>query len=121
MTNHILTIDDEVQILEMLRLALTVSGYRVTGVSSAAQAMQVVLNDPPQLIMTDLQLEESDGFDVIEQVKAVAPHIPIILLTGVLFDPQVMRGPAGNKIAAYVEKTASLARILEEVKRHLPA
>jgi hypothetical protein len=37
-----------------------------------------------------------------------------------LFDPEVIRGPVGKKIAAYVEKTASLERILSEVKRNLP-
>jgi CheY-like chemotaxis protein len=121
MTKHILTIDDEAQILELLREALTAAGYRVTGVSSAEEALQVVRADPPDLILTDLQLEETDGFDVIDQLKAVAPKIPIILLTAMLFDPEVIRGPVGKKIAAYVEKTASLERILGEVKRNLPA
>lgn len=121
MKKHILTIDDEAQILELLRQALTAVGYRVTGVGTLREAMEVVKNDPPQLILTDLQLEESDGFDVIEQVKAAAPEIPIILLTGALFDPEVVSGGVGDKIAAYLEKTASLERILQEVKRHMPA
>lgn len=121
MNKHILTVDDESQIRELLREILAASGYRVSGASSTVEAMRVVRDDPPDLIITDLQLEEGDGFDLVEQVQAVAPKLPIIMLTGVLFDPQVIRGPIGEKIAAYVEKTAPLERVLQEVRRQLPA
>lgn len=120
MNMHILTIDDEAAILDLLREALTAAGYRVTGVNTLEEALRVIQDDSPSLILTDLQLEDSDGFEVIDQLKEVAPAIPIILLTGMLFDAAVIRGPIGKKIVAYVEKTASLARILAEVKRHLP-
>lgn len=121
MKKHILTVDDESEIRELLREILTASGYRVSGASSVVDAMRIVKDDPPNLIITDLQLEESDGFDLVEQAKAAAPLIPIIMLTGVLFDPEVIRGPVGEKIAAYVEKTSPLERVLSEVRRQLPA
>lgn len=120
MKKHILTVDDETEIRELLREILAASGYRVSGASSVAEAMRVVRDDPPQLVITDLQLEESDGFALVDEVKAVAPKIPIIMLTGVLFDPEVIRGPVGQKIAAYVEKTAPLERVLAEVRRQIP-
>ncbi len=120
MKKHILTIDDEVEIRDLLHEVLSVAGYRVSGASTAAEAMEIVRKDPPQLIFTDLQLEETDGFDVIEQVKAFAPNTPVILLTGVLFDPAVITGPAGEKIACYIEKTAPLDHILKAVKKYMP-
>ena len=121
MTKHILTIDDELEIRELLREVLTASGYRVTGVSSAAEAILVVHGDPPHLIISDLQLEETDGFEFVDQVHGAAPQIPIILLTGVLFDRAVLEGIVGEKISSYIEKTAPLERILREVKRLAPA
>ena len=117
---HILTIDDEMGIRQILREVLTGAGYRVTDVSSAEEAMQVVREDPPDLVITDLQLEESDGFAIIAQVKEIAPATPVILLTGVLFDPAVIRRLGDEKISSYVEKTGSLARLMGEVKRLLP-
>lgn len=120
MKMHILTVDDESEIRELLREILTAAGYRVSGASTLEEAMHVVRSDPPDLVMTDLQLEESDGFELVEQVKTLAPKIPVIMLTGVLFDPEVIRGPVGEKIAAYVEKTAPLERVLEVVRRQLP-
>ncbi len=119
MKKHILTIDDEREIRELLCEVLNAAGYRVTAVSSAVEALAVVRADLPHLVITDLQLEENDGFDLADQVKAIAPTLPIILLTGVLFDPEVLNGPVGEKFTAYVEKTAPLERVLGEVKRLL--
>jgi DNA-binding NtrC family response regulator len=121
MKKHILAIDDEQEIRELLCEVMNAAGYRVTAVSSIVEALAVLRTDPPQLVITDLQLEENDGFDLADQVKAVAPKTPIMLLSGVLFDPEVLNGPVGERIAAYVEKTAPLERILSEVKRLLPA
>ena len=116
-----MTVDDESEIRELLRDILTASGYRVSGAGATVEAMRVVRDDTPHLIITDLQLEESDGVDLVEQVKAVAPKRPIIMLTGVLSEPQVRRRPIGEKIAADVGKTAPLERVVREVRRPLPA
>jgi hypothetical protein len=43
--------------------------------------------------------------------------VPVILLTGVLFDPEVVRDTISKKVSCYIEKTATLSRILEEVQR----
>lgn len=119
MKPHILAIDDEAEIREMLREVFATAGYRVSGASTGDEALEIIRRDPPQLIITDLQLEESDGFDVIDQVKALTPETPVILLTGVLFDPTVTLGPIGSKIAAYVGKNESLERIVQTVRKHL--
>jgi DNA-binding NtrC family response regulator len=113
---HILTIDDEEQIREILGQVLRNSGYRVTAVESAAEAVTAAQRDRPDLVITDLQLEESDGFELIDELQKIAPGVPIMLLTGVLFDPAMVKRLGEKKIAAYVEKTASLERILREVR-----
>ncbi len=117
MTKHLLTIDDEAEIRELLREALTTAGYRVTAVATLAEALAVVRTDPPALVITDLQLVDSDGFEVVEQVKALQPALPILMLTGVLLDPDEIPEEVGVKIAAYVPKTAPLKDILQEVRR----
>jgi CheY-like chemotaxis protein len=114
--HHILTIDDEAAIRDILRDLLISHGFRVTAVESASEGLAVVRSDPPDLIITDLQLDESDGFELIDEVKQIAPKIPIMLLTGVLFDPATIRRLAEKRIACYLEKTASLARILQEIR-----
>jgi len=119
MTKHILTIDDEPDIREMLQQGLTMEGYRVSAVGSADEARRIVREDPPQLIISDLQMEDVDGLVLIEELKQVLPEVPVLLLTGVSFDPEVVRENIRKKVSAYLEKTTSLDRIFGEIRRLL--
>lgn len=120
MKKHIMLVDDEAPIREILAQLLGATDYRVTEAASAAEAEQVVQRDPPDLIISDLQLEESDGLTMISQVKSTRPNLPVILLTGVLFDDDVVRGSLQKLVTSYLPKTTPLAKILEEVRRLLP-
>ncbi len=120
MKQHILIIDDEATIRDLLAQFLTGSGYRVTAVASAAEALKSVQQDPPCLIISDLQLEDADGLEMIAELKAALPQAPVILLTGVLFEPDVVRDVLSKKVACYLEKTSSLGEILKTVRRLLP-
>lgn len=117
MQKHILTIDDEENIRFMLSEALISAGYRVTAVGTLAEAIHVVKTDPPNLVITDLQLVDSDGFAVIEQVKALDARVPILLLTGVLMNPSEIPEGVARQIAGYVPKTASLMEIEVEIRK----
>ena len=119
MPRHILIVDDEPPIREMLKLALTKQGYRVTTASSAIEAGRIARDDPPQLVITDLQLEDSDGIEMIARLKAAHPKLPVILLTGVLFDQQVVEETLADKISVYLHKTSPLATIVAEVRRFI--
>jgi DNA-binding NtrC family response regulator len=119
MQAHILLVDDEASIRELLREVLERAGYRITSVATADEAIAVVTNDPPRLVITDLQLEESDGLELTDRIKVISPKMPILLLTGILFDRDMLQDTVGDKIAAFLEKTSSLSRITHEVKRLL--
>ena len=121
MKKHLLVVDDEVEIRDLLSIYFTSHGYRVTALESAAEALRFVKATPPDLIISDLQLEDSDGLEMIEQLKAILPSTPVILLTGVLFDPQVFRDTLSKKVSAYLLKTSPLAKIKAEVERLLGA
>jgi DNA-binding NtrC family response regulator len=117
MSKHILLVDDEASIRELLAQFISRSGYRVTGVSTAQAAEKVVTADPPQLLISDLQLEESDGLAMIDRIKTLLPNLPVILLTGVLFDPEVIEKTLSQKVSIYLQKTTPLTQILAEIKR----
>jgi two-component system OmpR family response regulator len=116
MNKHILIVDDEADIRDLLTEFLGQNGYRVSPVPTAIEAERIVDKDPPQLIISDLQLEDSDGLDMIARVKAKRPEIQVILLTGVYIDPRVVRETLGEKVGAYIQKTSPLTKILEEVR-----
>ena len=117
MKKHILIVDDEADIREMLGQFLTLQGFRTSVVSSPLEAEKALGIDPPDLIISDLQLEDSDGLHMIEQLKVRAPKVPIILLTGVYFEPEVVRELLSKTIACYYQKTTPLSEIVASVKR----
>ncbi|HEY8994890.1 MAG TPA: response regulator [Lacunisphaera sp.] len=116
---HILVIDDEQPILELLQEYLTAQGYRVSTASNAQEAKNVVEKEAPSLIITDLQLEDTDGLHLIEQLRVLLPSTPVILLTGVLFDSHVIEDNLKWKISSYVSKTAPLQTLTQEISRLL--
>jgi len=113
---HILSIDDEQVILDMVRDYLGMMGYRVTSVNTSRKALEVVENDPPDLIISDLQLPDSDGLQLIDKIKTTLTNVPVILLTGVWFDEQTIEKTLSRHISAYVAKTAPLQQLADEVK-----
>ncbi len=119
MKKHILCIDDEEDIREVLQEVLIHKGYRVSSVGNADEARRIVREDPPHLIISDLQMVDTDGLVLIEEFKNVLPEVPVMLLTGVVFEPEVVRETIRKKVDSYIDKTASLDRIVAEVKRLL--
>jgi DNA-binding NarL/FixJ family response regulator len=67
----------------------------------------------------DFQIEEGDGFVLIEDIKRLGPNIPILLLTGAVFDRNAVRDTIEKKVARYLDKTASLSTIVAEIQRLL--
>jgi two-component system response regulator GlrR len=119
MNKHILAIDDEADIRQLLQEVLTLRGYRVSTTADADQARKIVAQDPPQLIIVDLQIEEGDGFALIEDIRRLGPNIPILLLTGAIFDRNLVRDTIEKKVTRYLDKTASLSTIVAEIERLL--
>ena len=90
----ILVVDDEEDILELVRYNLAKEGYRVACVTSGEQAMKEVKEDAPDLILLDLMLPGLDGLDVCKRLKSdpVTSVIPIIMLTAKGEDADIVTG-----------------------------
>jgi len=79
---HILLIDDDPSVLGLVGDALTHYGMKVHPFSEGHRALRL-LEDPdsPQfdLVITDINMEGMDGFDVINRVKSTKPGLPVIV------------------------------------------
>ena len=82
---HVLLIDDDEAVLEMVGEALTHFGMKVHSYSDGERAIRL-LQDPAappfDLVISDINMEGLDGFDVIHRVKAVQSELPVVLMTG---------------------------------------
>jgi two-component system OmpR family response regulator len=119
MKKHILSVDDEPDIRELLSESLTMAGYRVSTAALPDDAKRIVKDDPPNLIILDFQIEEGDGLMLIDEIRAMRPGVPIMLLTGAVFGEGAVRDAIERKVDSYLDKTASLSVILAEVDRLL--
>ncbi|NOZ24108.1 MAG: response regulator [Planctomycetes bacterium] len=80
---HILVVEDEEDILELVRYNLAKEGYRVGGAISGEEALAKVKAEPPDLVVLDLMLPGVDGLEVCRRLKADAAlsQVPVIMLT----------------------------------------
>ena len=80
---HILVVEDEEDILELVSFNLKKEGYQVKGVTSGEEGLEEVRRKIPSLIILDLMLPGVDGFDVCKSLKGdpTTKTIPIIMLT----------------------------------------
>jgi len=82
-THNILVVDDEDDLLELVRYNLTREGYRVTCVGTGEDALKAARKQPPDLIVLDLMLPAVDGLEVCRRLKGDSKtrDVPIIMLT----------------------------------------
>ena len=81
MMGHILVIDDERSMVDLLETDLTLRGYKVSGFTSSAAALDAVSATDAQVILTDLQMPGVNGLQVCERVVANRPDIPVVVMT----------------------------------------
>ncbi len=113
----ILIVDDEEDILELLRYNLAREGYQIEAAESGEKTLKKVRTDPPELIVLDLMLPGIDGLEVAKTLKndPKTQDIPIIMLTAKGEEADVV---AGLELGAddYITKPFSPRVLLARVR-----
>jgi two-component system response regulator GlrR len=78
---RILLVDDDRDILKLVSMRLSASGYEVQAVDSGPMALAALATSRPQLVITDLKMDGMDGLALFEAIHATAPTLPVIILT----------------------------------------
>jgi GAF domain-containing protein/CheY-like chemotaxis protein len=107
-----LVVDDEPSVGAVLGDILTSSGHSVTVVTSGAEAIERFRQEPYELVFTDLAMPIVSGWQVARAVKALAPDVPVYLVTGFgveLSDEQRQ----ANAVDAVIVKPLKMQDVLE--------
>ena len=80
--SRIYILDDEIVTVRRLVQALTKDGYEVEGFISAGEAMARIAGLPPEVLVTDVRLNDADGMEILQRVTMLAPRTKVILMTG---------------------------------------
>ncbi|MCM2265763.1 MAG: sigma-54 dependent transcriptional regulator [Desulfuromonadales bacterium] len=78
---RILIVDDEEGLRRLLVRVLTKSGYEATAVAGGAEALRQVAGESFDLVITDIKMPEMDGLELLRELKAFDPSLPIIVMT----------------------------------------
>jgi len=81
MQGKILVVDDDRNLLELARMRLESASYEVSTALTEEQAVEAVKAEPVDLSIVDLQLVRQDGISLMQELHAINPEMPVIILT----------------------------------------
>ena len=81
MKAHILIVDDDSRITDLLRRILAYEGYSVAIAASGSEALNRSLERPPDLIVLDIMMPGLDGLEVAQRLREAGDNVPILMLT----------------------------------------
>lgn len=91
MMKHILIVDDEQRMRELLTLYLTPIGYQCTAVSSGQDAINAIQTEDFDLILLDVMMPVMDGWETCKSIRKIS-EIPIIMLTARSTQTDIVKG-----------------------------
>jgi DNA-binding response OmpR family regulator len=115
----LLVVEDDPDILSMMREALTRQGYQVSTATSGREVLGEVARSQPDLILLDLKMPGMDGYEVIRQLKSDqdTQSIPIIVTTASPLDKERDKiRVLGMGATQYITKPLSLSSLISEIK-----
>ena len=80
-SRRILVVDDDKNLLELIRMRLEAANYEVLTALTEVEAIEAVKEGNPELSIMDLQLTHQDGISLMEHIHSIRPEIPVIILT----------------------------------------
>jgi DNA-binding response OmpR family regulator len=118
---RIVCIEDEPEMIDLIRLILGRRGYEVTGATGGEAGLQAVRAELPDLVLLDLMMPDMDGWEVYQQMKAdeSTRNIPVIVVTAKAQSIDKVLGLHIAKVDDYIAKPFSPQELLTSVEKTL--
>jgi two-component system response regulator CpxR len=108
----ILCVNPSDQELSVLTFMLSTNGYRVLAANTGQEAIGMFTHTQVDLVLADCSLPQMSGRQLVERLKRIAGHVPMILLG----DPQAMGGEIHVADALLAKKNCPAQELLERIK-----
>ncbi len=117
---NILIVDDKPHNIILLSSMLKQAGYNVRSTTSGMDALQEVKNDPPDLILLDINMPEMDGYEVCQKLKSdeKSKEIPVLFLSAMTGTDDKVKAFANGGVD-YITKPFYFEEVEARVKVHL--
>jgi len=121
LAKNILCIEDEPEMIDLIRLILGRRGFNVSGAAGGKAGLQAVRDELPDLVLLDLMMPDMDGWEVYQQMKSddLTRHIPVIVVTARAQSIDKVLGLHIAKVDDYIAKPFSPQELLTSVEKVL--
>ncbi len=86
---EILLVEDDPDVRKVEQELLTVLGYKVMEASSARQALEIIREKPPSIVVTDLSMPEMGGAQLAQEIKKITPSVKVLLISGYVSEDEL--------------------------------
>jgi CheY-like chemotaxis protein len=116
---RILVVDADARSLEMLAVALLDSGFTVRTAASAAEALAEARKRPPSLVLSDIAIPGTDGFQLCAEFRGDPGlgSVPVVLLAGGQADLRLRERSTTVGASEYLTKPVDLPRLVQVIRR----
>ena len=115
---RILIVDDDVTLRQLLRLTLPAEDYRLLEAADGQEALELVERTAPDLVLLDWRMPNRSGEEVLAELKAFHPDVPIVVLTSEI-QPRHRMVAESLGADVFLTKPFSPLQLLETVERLL--
>ena len=116
---RILCIEDEPEMIDLIRLILSRRGFEVLGAAGGMAGIKAVREQLPDLVLLDLMMPDMDGWEVYQQMKAneSTRNIPVIVVTAKAQSIDKVLGLHIAKVDDYISKPFSPQELMDSVEK----
>ena len=116
---RVVCIEDEPEMIDLVKLILGRKGYEVTGAMGGREGLEVIAREKPDLVLLDLMMPDMDGWEVYQKMKAgeTTRGIPVIVVTAKAQSIDKVLGLHIAKVDDYITKPFGPQELLESVEK----
>ena len=118
-TKVILCIEDEQEMIDLIRLILSRRGFDVRGANNGEEGLKIIHQEHPDLVLLDLMMPDMDGWEVYQHMKAdeTTKNIPVIVVTARAQSIDKVLGLHIAKVDDYIAKPFSPQELIEQCRQ----
>jgi len=115
---NILVVDDEVMMLESIKIGLMSKGYNVVGFNNCQQALDHLSDEDHgiDLVITDYLMPLINGMDLLLKIRQRHPNLPVVIMTAYA-DASLVIEALTNGCSGFVQKPFSREQLIAEIER----
>ncbi len=120
---RVVCIEDEPEMIDLVRLILGRKGFHVIGANGGIEGLETVRREEPDLVLLDLMMPDMDGWEVYQQMKAddALRDIPVVVVTAKAQSIDKVLGLHIAKVDDYITKPFGPQELLESVEKIIGA